>query len=40
MNNKKNKVYPKPIRIEIVNGKITIVKDRLVIIPPVNYNVN
>ena len=34
----KPKTYPKPVRVEIVKGKITIVKDRVVIVKPVRYN--
>lgn len=29
---------PKPIRVEVVNGQIQIVKERLIIIEPVFYS--
>ena len=31
-------LYPKPVRVEIIKSKITIVKDRVVIIKPLYYN--
>lgn len=34
----KQKIYPKPVRIEIIKGRITIVKDRIIIIKPLRRN--
>jgi len=35
---KKPKNHPLPIRIAVVKGKPTVIKDKLVIIKPVYYN--
>ncbi len=35
---KQEREYPRPIRVEVVKGKITVVKDKTVIVKPAFYN--